>query len=687
MMNKLQILVPVFLLCQTLHAQIIENPVWENLTASQYVNDVVIQNDSVWSGTNGGLVFYDKVKGTIKHYNKANSDLPCNIVKALHLDNKKQLWVGTVRGGISSFDGKKWTAYPQAEIFNISSISSDSKNNIYVGSQFQKGLRKFDGSSWTSFQSEIDDFVTSINVDNDDNVYVQTFSNGIFILENNSITNLTPDFSKYINTYLTKESTGRVWASSSSDITYFGGNDIFYDFKQLYQNIIPFQETNKYDRLLAIKDSGYFIAKRENISFVKAPYQYKYVSSDYSARDSSLAIGTETHLILHQNNNWKKISLASNKLPSHYIISSCIDKNNTKWFGTNMGVAGLSDTGWTTVPDSMFGTYSNRIECAVTDKTGNPWFFTKQIVVTRKNNKWVTLIDPVYNFPENYSTPILKAAFDSKNNLYVAGSGGVIMYDGNTWTTLEGYLDKLPPQNRFEFSSIAINQQDTVFLGASNGVVKYFEGKWFSMPRYNFTLMTSMFVDKQNHLWMADLLEGLYKVTPDSVYKYSDSYFDAGFNSFNIKSMTQDLEGNIWMANAGRGLIVFNEDKYQNFTSENSDLADDYTLTLMTDKQGKIWAGGEAGISILTSSGTILSVSENNHVSDSRIYPNPTEKGSLLYFNGAKTSVKVYDLAGNLIKETMISNSEPTNNNLMPGLYILKYNHGNEQQTEKLFVR
>lgn len=75
-----------------------------------------------------------------------------NYTFAMHVDAKGDAWAGTWGGGVSRFDGKRWTNYTSREglVGNIVySIARDASGAFWFGTD--KGVSRFDGKNWKSF--------------------------------------------------------------------------------------------------------------------------------------------------------------------------------------------------------------------------------------------------------------------------------------------------------------------------------------------------------------------------------------------------------------------------------------------------------------------------------------------------------------------------------------------------------
>jgi ligand-binding sensor domain-containing protein len=109
------------------------------------------QCDSVWAGTEGGVVRWNRTAGTYVKYT-APDGLAQNTVNAVAIDDAGHPWFGTDGAGVSAFDGTNWTAYTAAEGLasdNVLAIAIDEAGHIWFGTF--GGVSRFNGSTWTTY--------------------------------------------------------------------------------------------------------------------------------------------------------------------------------------------------------------------------------------------------------------------------------------------------------------------------------------------------------------------------------------------------------------------------------------------------------------------------------------------------------------------------------------------------------
>lgn len=124
----------------------------------------------LWAATENGLLRHDGTRWSLLTTQNTNGGLPSNSVRAVTVDARDQVWVGSTaasmlsasanEGGVSRFDGTNWTSWTAATTNgglatnNIRNLRFDSKGRLWadVGASLALrnlgGLAVFDGSNW-----------------------------------------------------------------------------------------------------------------------------------------------------------------------------------------------------------------------------------------------------------------------------------------------------------------------------------------------------------------------------------------------------------------------------------------------------------------------------------------------------------------------------------------------------------
>ncbi|MCL5019690.1 MAG: hypothetical protein M1426_04335, partial [Patescibacteria group bacterium] len=119
---------------------------WTNYTNAQNIRPNAVEKDYVWAGSyGGGVIRWNRNTGGYKKYTCAEG-LVSNRVTGIAIDNKGNKWFSTAFGGVSKFDGTKWTAYTQKDGLGfdvVNTVAIDRDGSLWFGTSL--GVSKFDG--------------------------------------------------------------------------------------------------------------------------------------------------------------------------------------------------------------------------------------------------------------------------------------------------------------------------------------------------------------------------------------------------------------------------------------------------------------------------------------------------------------------------------------------------------------
>lgn len=209
------------------------NGAWEIFTTlnsnipNNYITSIAIYSNEVWIGTKSGLVKYSN--NTFDVFNTNNSGLPDNWITALGFGFNNKLYIGTYYNGIVEKDGNNYTILAKPNFVmpgnSITAINYNRSDKLWVGhlptSSDVGGLSYYNGTKFTAVTGLSVNKINYIFTDNKNLTWVST-DDGIvtidqsllktFILVQNS--GLTNNF---VRTIL-QDKNGAVWIA-----TYGGG--------------------------------------------------------------------------------------------------------------------------------------------------------------------------------------------------------------------------------------------------------------------------------------------------------------------------------------------------------------------------------------------------------------------------------------------------------------------------------
>ena len=198
----------------------------------------------IWTGTNKGLAKIDLITDSVKSY---SSELLSNDIRALYLDDKNNLWIGTKSTGLYLYTKNKFRHIATPNVRYIKTIYIDSSGRLWIGST-SDGIAsiKFDGEYEVSDYKLYDEslktypdpeaplvyffYETSENV-----IYIGTrvglyyFDENLKEIRSFSFTNQNDGFDDFADYYrcIMKDSQGYFWIGTYDGIFKFKTFDDF----------------------------------------------------------------------------------------------------------------------------------------------------------------------------------------------------------------------------------------------------------------------------------------------------------------------------------------------------------------------------------------------------------------------------------------------------------------------------
>lgn len=163
--------------------------------------------------------------------------------------------------------------------------------------------------------------------------------------------------------------------------------------------------------------------------------------------------------------------------------------------------------------------------------------------------------------------------------------------------------DGLPPDNAV--SAFAEAADGTLWLGfVSGGLAKFADGRFTQYAQADGVpagLVTALYADAQNRLWVATSQSGLARVDDLSAATLKFVYYNAenGLSSNNVRSLVGDNFGQIYVGTVrGVDRLAPASGRVKHFTI-NDGLASDFVYSAFLDHAGALWFGTPNGVSRL----------------------------------------------------------------------------------------
>jgi len=472
-----------------------------NYSNLNYVNTINITHDTIWIGTNGGLVVRDIKGNFIKSYTVDNK-LSSNNITAISVDSVGNKWLGTIDNGLMRFNGDSIKYYslstgnlpPQ----KINCLEVDESGNLWIG--LNNGVAKYDGTQFQYFSatSSIFGIVKSICVDGKI-VWFGTEANGIFMYNGSnwsnitSVNGLTTDkindiaanadtlfiaTDKGIDFYLKSLSTptfgnpivlpnclciekspkGVTWVGTNNYMVYFSFSSFFgyTGFGMKNNKVIKFAPDGTLWAGFGAEGGG-----AKSYDGVTEPYSFEITGnypstnniSDIDVNNNLVYFGTVGKgIIMFDGANW------SDFYANEPIINAIKVRKDTIYAGT--------PNGYTTIVKGIpYPVSSSPVHAIAIEKSGIVWMGTESGIKYIKNNVETSI--PAANLLNPVTIAI---AIDSLNVKWFLHSNGLTRYDGSTYIQIPvGTMSA----SGAELFDIAVDTLNGIWIASSQGVINY----------------------------------------------------------------------------------------------------------------------------------------------------------------------------------------------------------------------
>ncbi len=285
--------------------------------------------------------------------------------------------------------------------------------------------------------------------------------------------------------------------------------------------------------------------------------------------------------------SWTHYNKSNSEL-GNTILAMTSDKKNSKWFGTDLGLARLNGKTWTDF--SMFNDKlkDQYVNCLTVDASNKIWIGTDDYgVIEFDGSRWTEHKDEMKRLQMKF---ISKIAIDHNNVKWIGVTlGGLVRYDGSDW-------EKYSTANSALVSDfilcVAIDRRNRKWIGTNDGISVFDGRQWHSYTTANSDLpdniVPAILIDKNDIKWLATL-GGLVRIEGERWTVYNSSNSPLPCNQIN--DLAFDPSGAIWMA-TDKGVALFDgRQQWHVYTPKTAPLPNDVIRRVMVDGQGSKWFG------------------------------------------------------------------------------------------------
>lgn len=539
--------------------------------------DLYNQQIDTLNEENGVSSPVNKIVGVpIPHFTNINTEqgLLLSSITSSIIDKKGNLWFGTAGGGVTRYDGTRFTNFTNKYGFlgNIRCILEDKNGNIWFGTD-GSGVICYDGISFKSITMEqglADNIVFCMANDKDGNIYIGTYTGGLSFYDGTKFTTYNTSHglpSNNVNS-ITKDKKGNLWFGT------FGGGVCRYDPIKGWGGIKIFR-----------KEQG---LPNDNVIHITEDSKGIIWISTYE--------GGVSRFDPSQDNVIFESLTKADGLGDNTIRWITEDDAGNIWFATQNGGITCYDPELMRVLSNYTtdqGLASNSVFNITKDKSGNLWFGTMGGGISRYNGKTLQSFSPGHGLAGG---PITNIAEDKHGRLWIGSAGGGLsVYDGKysaNFATKQGLGDNI-------VYCVAEDIEGNIWVGTMAGGTSRLKETSRGIELTNYSVeqglasntVLNVHQDKKGNHWFATQSSGVIRFDGSSFTNYSTAQ---GLALNDVRTIAEDKDGFLWFGTAGGGASHFDGKHITTFNTDQG-LAGNIVLKIKRDKSGNLWFGTQGG--------------------------------------------------------------------------------------------
>ena len=503
-------------------------------------------------------------------------------VQAIAQDSLGFLWIGTLGGGVSRFDGSQFSNYSRNKGLKsnfVLSIQVIDYNTILVGTT--SGLCKISKDS--IYHSFTNSALDTLIIQDIQLPYIAT-SSGLFLYDMKKAKRFEKIATKCGRGILQLAiANDKIWGATNHGIIEYEGDEIKCrtDLNSAHNHHFT-SVINDYKGgvwagslgggLTNIKNDGSFINYSRN-----AGLETYNISCLYKDSKGNIWIGSKGQGVSKfKDGKFTKITTL-NGLANDFVNTIYEDKTGNIWFGTSNGISKYHGEKYVLFDKTSF-LPGGGAHTLLQDQNGGYWFasFAGGVFYKKEDNA------TYYNRSRGFTNKRVRVIFEDQNGKMWFGTDGNGLYSFHSGRFKKAALGNVWVSD--------IKQRDSTYFVATLGnglytiqqdsIKNYLIQSSYSRNRINRLVQDTV-------VWMATDNGAFY-------YKNDSIYFESKIPKERFTTLTKSKDGILYFGNIGKGIFTYNGVKSTNLNNGSGLLSDNvYTVHHF----GKtLWVGTERGI-------------------------------------------------------------------------------------------
>lgn len=518
-------------------------------------------------------------------------------------DQFGNLWIATVGGGLSRFNGLEFeniTIKDGLASNYVRDVLSDKKGNIWAATA--EGISRISGDGLKTYvidqKSKENNSFNVIFEDHESNIWFATPKGNLGVIDSQSDLVTIIDVPNRIGNDkiidIDEDEEGNIWFISSV-------KGLFKYDKQEFTNVITNAAFKGFILSIHAVNEGVFLlgSNKGLVRFdIKKPNEIDnfyplmkgiFIKSVIVENDNSIWVVSASGVLKNDDNGVKYFGIKEGltDADANVVFS---DRAGTVWIGTNgKGLYKLANEIFIKYGEKH-GLSDDIITSVVQDKEGAFWFSTLGNGLDKMvDNEFVNYgveqgLDNLY---------ITASARDKAGNLWFGTrSSGLLKYDGVEFKSITNEDGLIYNSIR----TLLIDSYDRLWIGTINGLSLYEDGAFT-----NYNESNGLY---DNNIWsLSESTDGKILVVTRAGFNFYENnqmkrgLSDKGIFAKKVNTAVEDSLGNFWIGYLGHGLLKVSADgKEQKVFTIDDGLTSDIIFNLMLDDQGNLLIGSERGL-------------------------------------------------------------------------------------------